>query len=238
MGASLDWSREAFTLDKPRQKAVTQMFVNMYNEGVIYQGERIVNWCPRCHSTLADDEVEHQDQKTMFYTFRYWGDFPISISTTRPETKVGDTAVAVNPKDARYKKFIGQEFKGEFCGQPLNIKIIADREVDMNFGTGALGVTPAHSMVDWKMAEDNELEIRKVINENGNIHKGFGEFSGLPAKEAGKLVVNKLKEKNLLEKEEEIDNSLSTCYRCDTAIEPLPSKQWFISVDKKLERLG
>ncbi len=238
MGASLDWSREAFTLDKQRQKAVAKMFVDMYKEGAIYQGERIVNWCPRCHSTLADDEVEHQEQKTMFYTFRYWKDFPIAISTTRPETKIGDTAVAVNPKDERYKKFIGQEFEGEFCGTPLKIKIIGDREVDMDFGTGALGVTPAHSMVDWKMAENNDLEIKKVIDEDGKIHNGFGEFSGLTAKEAGKLVVKKLKENNLLEKEEEIDNALSTCYRCDTAIEPLPSKQWFVSVDKKLDRLN
>ncbi len=238
MGASLDWSREAFTFDEQRQKAVATMFTDMYKEGVIYQGERIVNWCPRCHSTLADDEVEHQDQKTMFYTFRYWKDFPISISTTRPETKIGDTAVAVNPKDERYKKFIGQEFEGEFCGVPLKIKIIGDREVDMDFGTGALGVTPAHSMVDWKMAENNDLEIKKVIDEDGKIHDGFGKFSGLTAKEAGKLVVKKLKASDLLEKEEEIDNALSTCYRCDTAIEPLPSKQWFVSVDKKLERLG
>jgi valyl-tRNA synthetase len=238
MGASLDWSREAFTLDKPRQKAVAQMFVDMYNAGVIYQGERIVNWCPRCHSTLADDEVEHQDQKTMFYTFRYWKDFPIPISTTRPETKIGDTAVAVNPKDERYKKFIGQEFEGKFCDIPLKIKIIADREVDMNLGTGALGVTPAHSMVDWKMAEDNNLKIKKVINEDGNIYADFGEFSGLTAKKAGLSIVEKLKKQKLLEREEEIDNALSTCYRCNTAIEPLPSKQWFVSVDKKLERLN
>ncbi len=238
MGASLDWSREAFTLDEPRQKAVTQMFVDMYEAGVIYQGERIVNWCPRCHSTLADDEVEHTKQKAKFYTFKYWQDFPIAISTTRPETKIGDTAVAVNPKDKRYKKFIGQEFAGEFCGIPLKIKIIADREVDMDFGTGALGVTPAHSMVDWKMAEENNLKIKKVIDENGNIHQGFGKFSGLPAKKAGRLVIKKLQENNLIEKELEIENNLSTCYRCDTAIEPLPSKQWFVSVDKKLERLG
>ncbi len=238
MGASLDWSREAFTLDEPRQKAVSQMFVDMYNAGVIYQGERIVNWCPRCHSTLADDEVEHQDQKTIFYTFRYWKDFPISISTTRPETKIGDTAVAVNPKDERYKKFIGQEFEGEFCGLPLKIKIIADREVDMELGTGALGVTPAHSIIDWQMAEDNDLKIKKVIDEDGNIHAGFGEFSGLAAKKAGLLIVEKLKKQKLLKQEEEIDNALSTCYRCNTAIEPLPSKQWFIGVDKKLERLG
>ena len=238
MGASLDWSREAFTLDKQRQQAVTQMFVDMYKAGVIYRGERIVNWCPRCHSTLADDEVEHSNQKANFYTFKYWKGFPVSISTTRPETKLGDTAVAVNPKDTRYKKFIGQEFSGKFCGIPLKIKIIADREVDMNFGTGALGVTPAHSMVDWKMAENNDLEIKKIINENGKIHQGFGEFSGLTTKKASSLIIEKLKKQNLLEKEDEIDNALSVCYRCDTPIEPLPSKQWFISVDKKLKRLN
>ena len=238
MGASLDWSREAFTLDEPRQKAVTQMFVDMYNADIIYRGERIVNWCPRCHSTLADDEVEHTKQKTKLYTFKYWKDFPIAISTTRPETKLGDTAVAVNPKDERYKKFIGQEFCGEFCGIALKVKIIADREVDMNFGTGALGVTPAHSMVDWKMAKENNLEIKKVIDENGKIYSEFGEFSGLPAKEAGNLIIKKLKEQNLLEKEEKIDNALSVCYRCDTAIEPLPSKQWFVNVNKKLKRLN
>ncbi len=237
MGASLDWSRESFTLDKQRQKAVTQMFVDMYKEGVIYRGERIVNWCPRCHSTLADDEVEHAEQRAKFYTFKYWKGFPISISTTRPETKIGDTAVAVNPKDGRYQKYIGQEFEGNFCGVPLKIKIIADREVDMNLGTGALGVTPAHSMVDWKMAEDNKLEIKKVIDEDGKIHQEFGEFSGLTAKKAGELIIKKLKANNLLEKEEEIDNALSTCYRCDTAIEPLPSKQWFVSVNKKIKRL-
>ena len=238
MGASLDWSREAFTLDEPRQKAVTKMFVDMYKAGVIYQGERIVNWCPRCNSTLADDEVEHVDQKTMFYTFRYWKDFPIAISTTRLETKIGDTAVAVNPKDERYKKFIGKRFTGTFCGIPLKIKVIADREVDMKLGTGALGVTPAHSMVDWKMAEDNNLAIKKVINEAGNIHEGFEKFSGLTTKEARLLIVKKLQKEELIEKEEEINNALSVCYRCNTAIEPLPSKQWFINVDKKLDHLG
>ncbi|NCU32995.1 MAG: hypothetical protein EOM23_08715, partial [Candidatus Moranbacteria bacterium] len=161
MGSSLDWSREAFTLDEDRKKAVTRMFVDMYKAGIIYRGERIVNWCPRCQSTLADDEVEHFEQTGKLYTFRYWKDFPISISTTRPETKLGDTAVAVNPRDERYRELIGQEFEGLFCGIKLKIKIIADHEVDMQFGTGALGVTPAHSMVDWKMAEKNNLAIVK-----------------------------------------------------------------------------
>jgi valyl-tRNA synthetase len=237
MGASLDWSRLAFTLDEPRQKAVREMFIRMYEAGVIYRGERIVNWCPRCKSTLADDEVEYKEQVAKFYTFKYDENFPIAISTTRPETKLGDTAVAVNPKDPRYEKYIGQIFTVNFCGQELKIKIIADRNVDMEFGTGALGVTPAHSMVDWQMSQVNDLEVVKVIDENGDIGEGFGEFSGLTAVAARNLVVEKLRAHGLLIKEEEITNNLSTCYRCDTSIEPLLSKQWFISVDHKIASL-
>ncbi len=236
MGASLDWSREAFTLDEPRQKAVTQMFVDMHKAGVICRGERIVNWCPRCHSTLADDEVEHDAQTTQFYTFRYDSNFPIAISSTRPETKLGDTAIAVNPKDARYTQYIGQTFSANFCGIELNIKVIADRHVDPDFGTGALGVTPAHSMTDWQMAEINDLEIIKVIDEDGKIKESFGKFSGLDATEARAQIVDNLRKSGLIEKEEEINNKLSVCYRCNSAIEPLPSKQWFVDVDKKLER--
>jgi valyl-tRNA synthetase len=238
MGASLDWSRTAFTLDDARKKAVNQMFSDMYNEGIIYRGERVVNWCPRCKSTLADDEIEYQEQKTYFYTFKYDSDFPIAISTTRPETKLGDTAVAVNPKDDRYKKYLGQEISANFCDQKLTLKIIADPNVDMEFGTGALGVTPAHSMIDSQMAIKNNLKTIKVIDEEGNIRDGFGKFSGQKAVFARKMIIEELKENNLISKEEEIDNNLSTCYRCGTAIEPLPSKQWFVSVDKKIARLG
>ncbi|MFA7088094.1 MAG: valine--tRNA ligase [Patescibacteria group bacterium] len=238
MGASLDWSRIAFTLDEQRQLAVRTMFKEMYEEGIIYRGERIVNWCPRCHSTLADDEVDYKEQSAKLYTFKYDKDFPISISTTRPETKLGDTAVAVNPKDTRYKKYIGQEFRVDFCGQELNIKIIADRNVDSEFGTGALGVTPAHSLIDEQMAKVNDLPIIKVIDEDGKIHKNFGKYSGLSAIKAREEIVAELNSRGLMEKEEEINNNLSVCYRCSTPIEPLPSKQWFISVDKKLERLG
>lgn len=238
MGASLDWSREAFTLDESRQKAVNRLFVEMYEEGVIYRGERIVNWCPHCQSTLADDEVEYSEQTTKLYTFKYASDFPIAISTTRPETKLGDTAVAVNPKDERYKKYLGQEFKVDFVGQKLRLKVIADRNVDPDFGTGALGVTPAHSMIDWQMAQENELPIIKVISEQGLIREEFADYSGLDVLSAREKIVNKLKEANLLISEEEISHNLSTCYRCDTPIEPLPSKQWFINVGKPLKRLG
>jgi valyl-tRNA synthetase len=238
MGASIDWSRTAFTLDEQRQKAVKKMFIDMYNEGIIYRGERIVNWCPRCKSTLADDEVEYKEQKAGFYTFKYDKDFPIEISTTRPETKLGDTAVAVNPKDKRYERYIGKTIKANFCGQELNLKIITDHNVDMEFGTGALGVTPAHSMIDWQMAQKNNLESIKVINEDGLIHPGFNKFSGKKALEARQMIIEELKNEGLISEEKEIDNNLSVCYRCGTAIEPIPSKQWFVNVDKKIEKLG
>ncbi len=238
MGSSCDWTREAYTLDETRSKAVRSVFKLMYDDGLIYRGERIVNWCPRCKSTLADDEVEYKEQKAKFYTFKYDKNFPIAISTTRPETKLGDTAVAVNPKDERYKEYIGKTYDVDFCGVKLKIKVIADRHVDMEFGTGALGVTPAHSAVDWQMAEENDLEIVKVIDEDGNIRDGFGNFSGKTVDDAREIVVEELKKRNLIEREEEIDNKLSICYRCDTAVEPLPSLQWFINVNKKLDKFN
>jgi valyl-tRNA synthetase len=238
MGASLDWSREAFTLDEIRNKAVNSVFKLMYDDGLIYRGERVVNWCPRCHSTLADDEVEHKSNPAKLYFFRYSPDFPLTIATTRPETKLGDTAVAVNPKDERYKHLIGQVFEVDFVGVPLKLKIIADRNVDMDFGAGALGVTPAHAAIDWQMAEENELPIIKVINEDGIIREGFGDYSGATTAEAREMIVERLRNTGLLEKEEEIENNLSLCYRCSTAIEPLPSLQWFIDMNKPCERLG
>ena len=236
MGSSCDWSREAYTLDETRTKAVDTVFKLMYDDGLIYRGERVINWCPRCQSTLADDEVEYKLQKTKLYTFRYGPDFPLAIATTRPETKLGDTAVAINPADQRYKKYLGKTFEVNFCGVKLNLKIIADRTIEMNFGTGALGVTPAHSLADWQLAQAHRLPIVKVINEEGKIREGFGEYSGLPAILARELIVNKLKEQGLLEKEEEMENNLSVCYRCGTPIEPLPSRQWFIDVNKKIKK--
>lgn len=237
-GASLDWSRLAYTLDEPRQVAVRQMFVDMYRAGIIYRGERVVNWCPHCQTTLADDEVMYKTEKTILYTFKYWPDFPLEISSTRPETKLGDTAVAVNPKDERYQQYIGQELNGLFCGQPLSTKIISDREVDQSFGSGALGVTPAHSMTDWRMAEEHNLKIIKVINEEAKIREGFGPYSGLSVTEARAAIIKQLEEQHLITKQEEIEHNLLVCYRCDTAVEPLPSLQWFLAVDKPIEKLN
>ncbi len=235
MGSSLDWSREAFTLDEARTKAVRTVFTKMYDDGLIYRGERIVNWCPHCRSTIADDEVEYKESGTKLYTFKYDHDFPISIATTRPETKLGDTAVAVHPDDERYKQYVGQEFEVDFVGQPLKIKVIADKEIDSEFGTGALGVTPAHSHADAEMARQNDLQSVQVIGEDGDIVPGIKVFAGQSAEQARDKVVDYLKEQNLLEVEEDIIHNLSICYRCSSVIEPLPSRQWFIDVNKEFK---
>jgi valyl-tRNA synthetase len=238
MGSSCDWSREAYTLDDIRTKTVRRVFKAMYEDGLIYQGERIVNWCPGCHSTLSDDEVEYHPQQAKLYTFKYSHDFPIKIATTRPETKLGDTAVAVHPDDERYKDHIGKTFQVDFLGIPLNIRVIGDKSIGSDFGTGALGVTPAHSQADWELAEKHDLDMVRVIDEDGRIKEGFNEFSGLTTKEAKEAVVKKLQEADLLESEEDLENNISTCYRCDTAIEPIPSVQWFLSVERKIPKFG
>ncbi len=238
MGSSLDWSREAFTLDEKRNLAVRTVFKKMYEDGLIERGYRIVNWCPRCHSTLADDEVEYRAQSAKVYTFKYSPDFPFSIATTRPETKLGDTAVAVNPNDKRHAKYIGQTFeiKSFAGGADLIIQIIGDEAVDVNYGTGAVGVTPAHSHIDYEMARKNILPLVKVIDEDGLMTSEAGkEYAGLSVKEARKKVVDYLRANNLLEDETDAPNNLSVCYRCETPIEPLPSNQWFIRVEKEFK---
>jgi len=238
MGSSLDWSREAYTLDEPRAKIVRQVFKKMFDHELIYRGHRIVNWCPRCHSTLADDEIKYKEVDTKFYTFKYSPDFPIAIATTRPETKLGDTAVAVHPQDKRYKKYIGKFFDVVFCGVDLKIKVIADKQIDPKFGTGALGVTPAHSVADYEMAEKNDLQIIKIIDEDGKMTDKVGKFAGMDVLEARKAVVKELKKQNLLKKVKDLKHNLSLCYRCDTPIEPLTSDQWFIDVNKKVKIAG
>jgi len=233
-GASCDWRREGYTFSDELSHAVNVAFKKLYDDGLIYRGNRIVNWCPRCHSTLADDELEYKNEKTVLYTFKYDQDFPITIATTRPETKLGDTGVAVNPDDNRFADYIGKELMADFCGQKLNLKVIADKEVDKDFGTGALGVTPAHSYVDFDMAQANDLPVVKIIDEDGQMMENAGEFAGLSVKEARDKVVECLRENKLLEKEEEIEHNLSVCYRCDTPVEPLTSEQWFVDVNKKI----
>ncbi len=230
LGSSCDWSRERFTLDEGLSEAVSQAFVHLYEKDLIYRGEYIVNWCPKCGTAISDDEVEHESQKAKLYYFKYDKNFPITIATTRPETKFGDTAVAVNPADSRYKNFVNQEFEIDLDGVKRKIKIIADRAVDKEFGTGAVGVTPAHSMIDWKMAEDHNLEKIKVIDEHGRMTDTTGKYQGLKVLEAREKLVEFLRLNDLLEKEQEIENNLAICYRCGGAIEPLPSLQWFVKM--------
>ncbi len=233
MGSSVDWSREAFTLDDTRSRAVRTAFKKMYDDGLIYRGYRVVNWDPKGQTTVSDDEVNHEERKSTLYTFKYSKDFPISISTTRPETKIGDTAVAVHPTDERYQQYIGQEFDLVFAGVPIHIKIIADESVEKEFGTGALGVTPAHSMMDWEIAQRHDLPIIPVINEFAKMTIGGENLLGKKTTEARNVIVEWLKEENLLEKEEETLQNISLAERTGGIIEPLPKLQWFINVKKE-----
>ena len=232
MGSSLDWSRYAYTMDAPRYKAVMEAFMRMYNAGLIYRGNRIVNWDPKGQTTISDDEIVHEERKAQLVTFKYSKDFPIAVSTTRLETKVGDVAVAVHPDDARYKEFVGCEYDAVFCGVPIHIKIIADKEVDPAFGTGALGVTPAHSQTDWDIAERHNISARpQVISEYARMTVE-GPLKDRKVLEARAVVLEWLKQEGLFIKEEEIVQNVSTAERTGGIIEPLPKLQWWIAVDK------
>ncbi len=233
MGASIDWSRYAYTMDESRYHAVMTAFVRMYEAGLIYRGNRIVNWDPKGQTTISDDEIVYEERKASLYTFKYSKDFPISISTTRPETKVGDSAVAVHPDDERYKAYVGKEFEVVFCDVPLRIRVVADHSVDKEFGTGALGVTPAHSHIDWEIADRHNIQDRpQVINEYAKMTVE-GRLKDKKVGEAREMVVEWLKNGGLLEKEEEVDQNISTAERTGGIIEPLPKLQWFIDVNKK-----
>ncbi len=236
MGASLDWSREAYTLDAKRNFAVRTAFKKMYDDGLIYRGHRIVNWDPKGQTVISDDEIVHEERKAKFYTFKYSKDFPIAISTTRPETKVGDVAVAVNPSDERYKEYVGKTYEVEdFCGVKLEIKIIADEAVEKDFGTGALGVTPAHSQIDADMAQRHNLPTKQVINEYAKMTVGDERILNKKTTDARLAIVEWLKNEGLLEKEEEVVQNISTAERTGGIIEPLPKLQWFINVNKQIK---
>jgi valyl-tRNA synthetase len=234
MGASLDWSRYAYTMDEKRYHAVMEAFIRMHDAGLIYRGNRIVNWDPRGQTTISDDEIVYEERKAVLYTFKYSPDFPIAISTTRPETKVGDTAVAVHPDDARYKQFVGQTFEiADFCGIPLTIKIIADESVEPDYGTGALGVTPAHSMTDWEIADRHNLPRPQVINEYAKIMIGDDRILNKKTTDAREIIAQWLRDQGLMIQEEEVSQNVSTAERTSGIVEPLPKLQWFIDVNKK-----
>ncbi|MEK7212000.1 MAG: class I tRNA ligase family protein, partial [Patescibacteria group bacterium] len=237
MGSSCDWSREAYTLDEPRSLAVRAMFKKMYDDGLIYRGERVVNWCPVCASTLADDEVLYREEDGQLYyiIYKISPRESLVVATTRPETKLGDTALAVNPKDGRYKKYIGKEFDVDLAGHKIHVRVIPERSVDPNFGTGVVGVTPAHSMADSQMAEKNHLVAVKVIGQDAKMTEAAGKYAGLAVADARAKFVADLQTDGLIEKIEDIKHNVGICYRSETVVEQLPSKQWFVSVSSKFK---
>jgi valyl-tRNA synthetase len=234
MGASCDWSRTRFTMDEGYSEAVKEAFNHYYKKGWIYQGDRVVNWCTKDATSLSDLELEYEEERGKLWLIKYPikedGTF-ITVATTRPETMLGDAAVAVNPKDERYKKLVGKNATLPIINR--EIPIIADAVVEKEFGTGAIKVTPAHDFTDADIGERHNLPKLQIINEKGEMTEIAGkEFKGLKIVEARERVIEKLKELNLLEKEEDYVHSVAHCYRCGTVIEPLISKQWFVKMDE------
>lgn len=228
LGVSCDWSRKRFTMDKEYQAAVKEAFKRLQKKDLIYQGERIVNWCPRCGTTLSNLEVEHEERKDPLYYIRYG---PLTLATVRPETKFGDTAIAVHPKDSRYKKYVGREIEFETLLGKRRMKVIADEAVDPKFGTGVVKVTPAHDLKDFEVGQRHNLKVLQVIGFDGRLNEKTGPYAGLTVAEARKKVAQDMKKKGLLEKvDQSYTHSVGLCYRCRTAVEPLVSKQWFVKV--------
>jgi len=233
LGLSCDWSRARFTMDKDYVKAVETAFLHYYKKGWIYQKERTINWCSRCSTSLSDLELEYKEEPAQMYYIKYG---PLTIATVRPETKLGDTAVAVNPKDKRYKKYIGQIIDIKTVMGPAKMKVIGDESVDMDFGTGAMKVTPAHDIHDFALGEKHKLEKKQVIGPDGRMTKLAGKYAGLTVMEARERVVEDMKKIGILEKVEPYIHNIARCYRCNNVIEPILSKQWFLKMDKLAEQ--
>ena len=232
MGSSCDWDRERFTMDEGCSKAVKEVFVNLYNKGLIYQGKRMVNWCPHCRTTISDAEVEYEDQAGHFWHLRYPfkdGSGYVELATTRPETMLGDTAVAVNPNDERYKDIIGKTLILPIVHR--EIPVIADEYVDIEFGTGVVKITPAHDPNDYEVGLRHNLEIIDVMTDDGHIAEGWGKYSGMDRYECRKEIVKDLEAEGALIKIEDYSHNVGTCYRCHSTIEPRLSKQWFVKME-------
>jgi len=237
LGSSCDWSRERFTMDEGLSRAVREVFVRLYQEDLIYRGDYIINWCPRCHTALADLEVEHQMMDSHLYHIRYpfeGREGHLTVATTRPETLLGDTAVAVNPEDDRYREMSGARVLLPVLERP--IPVIFDRYVDTEFGTGALKITPAHDPNDFEIGNAHDLERIKVIDEDGRMNALAGPYKGLDRFVCRERILDDLKESGLLEKIEPYQHAVGHCYRCTTMIEPLLSKQWFVRVGPLAEK--
>lgn len=230
-GASCDWTRECFTLDKKRNVAVNTVFKNMYEAGLIYQGQRIVNWDPKGQTTISDDELVYVEEKTTFYTFKYG---PFSIGTARPETKFGDKYIVVHPDDARYTQYNhGDTFELEWINGPITATLIKDSVIDPEFGTGAMTITPWHSQVDFDLAEKYKLDKEQIIDKYGKLLPIAGEFAGMKIKDARIKIVEKMREKGLVIEEKEYTHNIATAERTDMVVEPQIMKQWFVNVNKK-----
>ena len=233
LGASCDWTRERFTLDEGYHEAVLKVFVELYEKGLIYRGERITNWCPNCLTALSDIEVEHEDENGHLWHIKYpvigEEDTFLTVATTRPETMFGDVAVAVNPNDERYAHLVGKELLLPFVNR--HIPIIADEYVDQSFGTGCVKITPAHDPNDFEMGQRHNLESIVVMNPDGTMNAGAGHFVNMPRELARKQVVPELEAQGLLEKVEDHGHSVGHCSRCNTTVEPMVSKQWFVSME-------
>lgn len=234
LGASCDWSRFTFTLDEKVVKNSYQTFKRLWDEGLVYRGERLVNYCTTHHTSFADIEVVYEERKTPLYYMKYG---PFELATTRPETKFGDTAVAVHPDDERYKKYVGKVIEVEGLNGPFELQVIADEMVDPEFGTGVVKITPAHDYNDAEVAKRHNLPAVRVINHDGRMNHRAGKFEGMTILEAREAVVAALEEKGLLVKvEEDYENRVGVCYKCGTVIEPMLMKQWFINVQPLAER--
>lgn len=229
MGVSCDWSRLAFTMDENCSRAVREVFVNLYEKGLIYRGDRIINWCPGCKTALSDAEVEYSEDASYFWHLKYPvkdSDESITVATTRPETMLGDTAVAVNPKDKRYEHMIGKTLVLPLVGR--EIPVIADEYVDMEFGSGAVKITPAHDPNDFEVGLRHDLEVIRVMNDDGTMNDKAGKYAGMDRFAAREAIVEDLKACGALVRIEPHAHNVGHCYRCKSTVEPIVSKQWFV----------
>lgn len=237
IGSSCDWQRERFTMDEGCSKAVTQIFISLYNKGLIYQGNRIINWCPECKTALSDAEVEYEEQDSFLWHIKYCiegSDEYLIVATTRPETMLGDTGIAVNPADERYKNVVGKNVILPIVNKP--IPVVADEYVELDFGTGVVKMTPAHDPNDFEVAKRHNLPVIRVMNDDGTMNEQAGpEFEGMDRFECRKKIVDMLKDLGLMEKIEPYKHNVGHCYRCKTVVEPMISKQWFVSMKELAE---
>ena len=231
MGSSADWERERFTMDEGCNKTVKNVFVRLYDKGLIYRGERIINWCPKCLTSISDAEVEYEEQAGHFWHLRYKlsdGSGYINLATTRPETLLGDTAVAVNPKDDRYKDMVGKTVILPLVHR--EIPIVADDYVEMDFGTGVVKITPAHDPNDFEVGLRHDLPVLNVMTDDAKITDDYPAYAGMDRYEARKAIVKDLEAEGALVKIEDYSHNVGTCYRCSTTVEPRVSKQWFVKM--------